>query len=352
MRNMIMFRRMALLVLGIAGLATSSQAQVFNYNTADLCICFRQDSASYSGTNEDVLDGGQASNYVNLAVGTTISVPNLSPSQLYPWSLSSFQNLQWSVTAYFLSGNYPGYPNYTLWVTVPRTDVNVQTTPPTRLSTGVQKTAYAEIESIFFDAQKVSQAVAISNQFNTPFFVQESDATYPTLVLSQHMGDLETGFEGTLQDTWPDGNLEITTPNSFSGFVRSDFYEVRPLTDSHGNPIVDPHVGTNSGAYFVGYFQLNSSGAMTFTRAASSSGTPPEPPAPTLKISRSGNTSTISFGTTNAAIYTLFYTDSAGLAQPTSAWPSNAATITGNGSTQSFTDTTAATNRFYRVGAQ
>ncbi len=348
--NTTMFGRMALLALGIAGFVASGQAQVFNYTTADICLGFRQ-TGSYRGNYEVVADGGQASNYVALAVGTTISVPNLSPSQLSPGSFTSFDNLQWSVTAYYIGTKYPGYPTETIWVTVPRTNVSVQTTAPTRLSSTFQQTIVSEIQGILLGAKDISTALEVSNQFNTPYLVQESISLYSEQILSDHMASTVDFTQGTLQDTWAEGNLEITTPNSFSGTVRSDFYEVRPLTDFNGVPINDPHVGTNGPAYFVGYFQMDSSGNMTFTRAASSS-VPPEPPVPTLKVSRSGTTSTISFNSTNGAVYTLFYTNSAGLSRPTSTWPSNTTTITGNGSTQSFTDTTTATNRFYRVGAQ
>jgi hypothetical protein len=131
--------------------------------------------------------------------------------------------------------------------------------------------------------------------------------------------------------------------------VVSDLYEVRPSTDAQGNPIVDPHTGTNGLAYYVGYFRLNSNGTMTFTRDIASSQSLPPPP-PFLSIRRVGNTSTISFGTTNGATYTLYYTNAAGLTQPVANWPASVTTITGDGNTNSFTDSSSDPMRIYRVG--
>ena len=81
------------------------------------------------------------------------------------------------------------------------------------------------------------------------------------------------------------------------------------------NPIVDPHTGTNGLAYYVGYFELQLDGSMTFTREAASTTVAP-PPAPMLSIARSGNVSSISFLSTNQATYTLLFTNTAGLTAP------------------------------------
>jgi hypothetical protein len=154
---------------------------------------------------------------------------------------------------------------------------------------------------------------------------------------------------GSLQDTWSQNNLEDITPASFSGSVVSDLYEVRPLTDSQGNPIVDPHTGTNGPAYYVGYFRLNSAGTMQFVRDAGGSSPSGPPLPPVLSITRVGTTSTIYFGTTNGATYTLYFTNSAGLSQPALNWPASPTTVTGNGATNSISDISTDPNRFYRV---
>jgi hypothetical protein len=340
----------AFLALVLAGAAQSVHAQVFTYQRSDLCLGFRNSSAD---NYEVVVDIGQASNYVNLSIGTSISVPNFSLSQLTPVSFPDLNNLSWSVTSYYPLGDtaYPGYPVDTLWATVPRTDVNTQSTPPTREDSGTQSGCVNKIQGIFLDAKAISKAVVVSNQYNTPYLVQESVSTYPNQILSVNMGGIEDSTIGNLNDTWWGDNLEITTPSSFSGSVRSDLYEVRPLTDLNGVIIVDPHTGTNGPAYYVGYFQFNSDGTMTFTRQTSVA---PPPPAPTLSISLpSGfilNSSklTISFATTNGSTYTLHATNSAGLASAVTTWPS-LGSLTGNGGIQNFQDTITSSNRVYAV---
>ncbi len=161
----------------------------------------------------------------------------------------------------------------------------------------------------------ISQALGTSNQFNTPSFVRESIATYGTHILSVWMSGVVTPTQGTLNDAWPAsepnaGNLEVTTPGTFaSGSVRSDLYEVRPLTTGNGTAVVDPHTGTSGLAWYIGYFEFSSNGTMTFTREAASTA-----PAPvTLNIARTNNVSTISFGSASSVTYKLFFTNSAGL---------------------------------------
>jgi hypothetical protein len=85
---------------------------------------------------------------------------------------------------------------------------------------------------------------------------------------------------------------------------------------------------------------------MNFIRQASN------PPSPVLSIVRSGNTSTISFSSANGSIYTLHYTNVAGLAAPSPSWPSLPSTISGDGNNKYFIDTTSDAERVYRVGVQ
>jgi hypothetical protein len=333
----------------LLALAETGTAQVFVYSNNDLVLGFRGNPPA-SGGFDVVVDIGQASNYLNAVVGSRITVPNFSLGQLVPGCFSSLNKLAWSVVGYYHGTTYSGYPQFadTLWVTVPRSSTNVQSATPTRLDESVQQTVKANIASILADARLISQSVGTSNQYNTASFVREDRTTYANEILSVFMGSVVDPTMGTLQDSWPEGNLEVTTPAAFNSVVRSDLYEVRPLADSQGNPIIDPHTGTNGLAYYVGYFEFNSNGTMTFNRAAAA---PPAPPAPVVSITRSGNVSTISFGTTNGASYTLYYTNSTGLTQPVASWPSAPLPITGNGQATNFTDVTADSNRFYRVGA-
>ena len=132
----------------------------------------------------------------------------------------------------------------------------------------------------------------------------------------------------------------VTTPNTFAtggpNYQSADLY-VR--SNSVANPAV-----------YKGYFTLGSDGSLTFTPATAPVYTPPPPTR--LSIAHSGNTYTISFGTTNnGAIYTLHYTNASGLTAHVTNWPASPTTVTGNGLTNSILDTTTDPNRFYRVTA-
>src|SRR6185436_14910357 len=116
----------------------------------------------YQENNEVVVDIGQASNYVSAANGSVITVTNFSLAQLVPGSYSSLDHLSWSVVGWYTGTTYPGYPTYTLWMTVPRTSFSVQTTPATRLDRASQQTIRAQIVSIFANAAFISTDLAAS----------------------------------------------------------------------------------------------------------------------------------------------------------------------------------------------
>jgi len=96
----------------------------------------------------------------------------------------------------------------------------------------------------------------------------------------------------------------------------------------------------------VGNFSLNSSGVVTFNTLSVA------PPVPKIvSLVRSGSTDSIYFTTTNGSFtYTLYYTNAAGLTAPITNWTASPTTLTGNGNTNSLTDTSTDANRFYRIG--
>lgn len=339
------FGKMILAAAGVLTMAHVAIAQPFAYKANDLLLGFRKTGA-HQANYELVVNIGQGSNYVGMAAGSIVTVPNYTPAQLTPGAFPDLNFLNWSVL-----GNpdhsLSGYPNNTIWLTVPRANFATQTTAPQRFSPNAQQSISADISSIF-DGAVQDSSLAVSNaSFNNTVLVREpiNDSYDLTTFVS---GRFDTTIS-TLQDTWIQ-NVEITTASTFATTsltnARCDFYEIRPTGQ------LDPHTGQTSGsAYYVGYFDLATNGVMTFTRSSGIVTPPPPPPAPTLAATRSGNTTTISFGTTNGATYTLYYTNAGGVTKPVATWPSMAGTVTGNGSTKQFTDTTTDTNRFYRVGA-
>jgi hypothetical protein len=352
------FRPCFLSAVALLAFSTMAEAQTFVYSNNDLTLGFRKNTP-YTKNYEVVIDIGQASSYFNLSVGTTIPVRGFSSAQLTAGSFASLNNLSWSVFGGYGGSSYAGYVNNTLWVTVPRASNSIRSSDAIRLGYSVQQVAKQKMGNIVgasSGAGFISQNLGTSNQFNTVSFVRESIATYPSHILSLWMKGTVDPTQGTLNDTWPpsepnQGNLEVTTPGSFtSGSVRSDLYEVRPLTTGAGVTVVDPHTGTTGLGWYIGYFEFKADGSMTFTREVATTTTPPQPV--TLSIARTSNSSTISFVSSNSVTYTLFFTNSAGLTTPIANWPSLPGTITGDGTIKSFLDVTADPNRIYGVGAQ
>jgi hypothetical protein len=105
-------------------LAPVGKAQVFSYTNNDLALGFRKTSVHIESF-EAVVNIGSATNYVNLELGTTITVPNFTPDQLSPDTFSDLNFLSWSVSGFAKTNTLfvlPGYVNNTLWLTVPRSN--------------------------------------------------------------------------------------------------------------------------------------------------------------------------------------------------------------------------------------
>ena len=323
-------------------------AAQFQYTQfGDLLLAYRKPG---TGSYELVVNTGNVTNFEAMPLGSTITITNNSYTRLtnaFPVASGGLNNLSWSVSSSFQGafGTWAGYQVTTIWYTVPRTNVSVQSTPPSRGTSSAQGGYRQNMLGVGAGAVTTSGNLA-SNENNTPFLIREPvwDG------VSQIRNDYSYFVDNT--GTGPNGSfglpslVEKTTPASFSSAVRSDLYRSRPTG------FTDPDTGSSSGpAYLVGYFELSPSGVLTFTRA--SAVTPPStPPPPTItSITRAGNTSTVSFTTTNGAIYSLYYNSLAGLSQPVASWPVSGTTVTGDGLVNQLSDITTDTNRFYRVGA-
>jgi hypothetical protein len=64
------------------------------------------------------------------------------------------------------------------------------------------------------------------------------------------------------------------------------------------------------------------------------------------------NTFSISYPSVAQGLYTLFYTNAAGLGSPISAWPRVAAPVAGDGTIHSFLQTISGPGAFFNVGVQ
>jgi len=323
-------------------------AAQFQYTQlGDMILPYRKPGV---GSYELVVNVGNVTNFEQMALGSSLLITNNSYTRLtnsFPVSSGGLNNLSWSVSSSFPGafGTWAGYQVTTVWYTVPRTNNSVQSAPPSRGTSSAQGGYRQNMLGVGNGAVTTSSNLS-SNENNTPVLIREPvwDG------VSQVRNDYSYFVDNT--GTGPNGSfglptaVEKTTPASFTSTVRSDLYRSRPTGFS------DPDTGSSSGpAYFVGYFELSSSGALTFTRASATAPTPPPPPTIT-SITRTGNVSTVSFTTTNGANYSLYYNTAAGLNQPINTWSVSGSSVTGDGLVDQLSDTTTDANRIYRVGAQ
>lgn len=351
----------SLLIAEIAGAQTYFTADGFG----DLVAGFRKTGA-FTENSELVVNMGNITNFLALSAGTTINISNYSTTQINDMCPDGLANLQWSAFSAFQPIGFPdgpwvtpvgSFPAATVWYTVPRSDFDTQTTPPSRYSYNAQGSNLRQkILGINTGAGSISQSLSVTNEFNNVLLVNEP-VTFTDSILSAFIGDRIDPTLGDFGGQTFTFSVENTTPDPFDSASRSDLYQSVPAESD--SP--DPFTGTTTGpAYYVGYFTLNTDGTMTFTRAGSSS-IPNPPPVPVLHISTSftlaegsGSTqanSIISFNTTNGATYTLYYTNAAGLNTPRTNWPSITVPVAGDGAMHYFTNSSTDPSRFYSIGA-
>jgi hypothetical protein len=302
---------------------------IFVYGDRDLMLCFRKDNADGFGTVASSVievDIGPALTYYGAAIGSVTTITAYSTSLLD--TFDSLNDMSWSVSGcvpYAGDGGDQTIPAETLWVTAPRPDAFDVASPWVANGSNPQALAANEVVSIEFNAGQYSAGVA-SNAQNTGTAIVIPVGQTPDFSCNAYLG-VNGNLNGRFQ-----GDVETTTPPDFTAGTelpsRSDFYQLEPST-AH-----------SAGAY-LGYFELSTNGSMVFYRLAG--------PPPTITVSVSGTTSTISFPTASGATYTLHYTNAAGLSAPISTWTTLPGNISGNGAVQSFQVTTTDANRFYSV---
>jgi len=198
-------------------------------------------------------------------------------------------------------------------------------------------------------------------------WVTTSGSTPPSLLNNNQFGQADTGIseiEDNVFGNNSQGNYESSQGQIVTvAFGNANSWNTETLSGTLDNDFINAYANPNaSGAATatlwqvptggtptaLGKFTLNSSGLLTFSTNLVSSA-----PAPQIQYkltTRNSNTTTVYFTTVSGHIYTLYYTNSTGLLAPVSKWPTNTTTISGNGSVESLTDTTATPNRFYTVG--
>jgi hypothetical protein len=347
-----------LLTLGFLAAPQMVQAQFFTPpGNGDLLAGFRK-SDGHQGSNDIVVFLTNVTNLISLGVGNTMTLGNIPAARLTDAFGSDYTFIQWSVFGanYNQSGVWStplgNFPQSTIWYTVPRTNVSVQSTVPTRFASVSQGEVGQDMLSIGNGAQTIgSDLPGGTNVDNNTILVREPfQNSYSAFYLDTFMGDTFNGDGVAFGDFT--GNVisfqvENVVPSPFTSSVRSDLYESAPAA-FRTTTYRDPISGSTTSVYYVGHFDLSSSGVLTFTRDTT---TAAPPPAPTLTSTISGTTVTISFGTTNGATYSLIYNNLSGLTSPRSTWPTLGSPIVGNGGVTNFTDTVTGSGRVYSVTA-
>jgi hypothetical protein len=211
-----------------------ASAQTYTYNPGDLLAAFRQ-----TGSPDLIVDLGSVSQFQQPNGTSPVNLTGVSSALASTYG--SLNGLYWSVFTYVGTTSSLGSAN-TLWLSDPRSDVNIQTAAPRSASFNSQGYVIGEMSAIV-DATKsgfatiiADQAVQLSSGLN-----EGGDPISYTVGVGTY-GD----FNGTLR-----GTVENYTGVSFvSGSSVSDLYQQNPGT-------------ANLGTY-LGDFSLESSGSFTF----------------------------------------------------------------------------------------
>lgn len=311
----------------LAMLPAALEAASFAYSPSDLLLTFRQ-----SGNASDlVVNVGKASAFNALPAGTTIPVGALAADQ-FSSAFPSINGVSWSVSGANRPPADPNYPVQTLWISRAREVPVTQSLPWLRKGVYYQGTAGGQIAGIGANTVSASSILPAGPDNNGIGVVIPSTGDFSISPLLGDGGD----FAGTFQ-----GTVEASTAADFdsdpSNVSRIDLYELLPGSTATGT--------LNNPARYVGYFELKPDASLTFNTLL------PAPPTPTITgISRSGETTTVSFGTVSGFRYTVRAASDLGSAGGLGAW-NIVATVVGDGSPKSVEDTSASSSRFFIVEA-
>jgi hypothetical protein len=319
----------------VALFAATTFTQVFggtltSYADGDVLIGFRK-----TGVSSDlVVDLGSIATFTNAAVNQRLTFTSVyTTNQLDVVGLNS---LTWDAFTWIDTSG--GIANSAiLFVSQARSSLNTQASSPPSASGNNQFLVEGDMSLV----QQGTTVNTSYNGLNTATAVLEPDnsSAYAT---GESYGTVMTGgagynFSGDFTDPQ---NCEQTTPSTFitgATVSRADFFWINPL----------PMGGHTSNTKYLGYFELNTNGVLSYVAYPVSA-----PAVPVIQsITRSGNVSSISFTTGNSGTYSLRGTNSAGLTVPRTNWPAITYGL-GTGSVLTLKDTNSTSAGFYVITAQ
>ena len=276
-----------------------------------------------------VVDAGPISTLTNGTPNQRIPITQYTGTQL---AKVGTNGVSWSAFTWF-DGTVS--PNWTLFVTSPRSDLNTQTTPWQEKGISSQKITALRMATIppgaldefNLDVYPVSSSSAVVEEDSS-----DGNANY-TDGVSYH--DALAGAYGSDFDGSFVGNPENTTAGNFTTagqVVRSDFYQMTPTGGfGFGN--------------FLGYFEFAPNGTMTYVAYPSA--------VPVFNsVTRTNTTTTITYTTGLYGTYTLWGTNSLTSGTAMTNWPAITTLTSGDTATHTYTDTTTNDVRFYTITAQ
>ena len=305
----------------------TAPAAPFLYAPGDLVLAFRQ----AGGAADYVVNIGKAASFSALPSGSSVDINNLSVAQLNS-AFPSLNGLKWSVAAANRPPVIPGFPLQTLWVTAPRADADIPSSPWLRKGTFTQGNPGSQIDGLGVNAALSSSLLPGGPDNTTTGVVVPVDAAFPIGPLLGTDGDYVGTFQGIVENVTTDD-----FDNDPANVSRSDLYELIPGTIATST--------LNTPGRYLGYFELRPDGTLSFHTGS----TPP--PAPNItSVERTNDITTVSFTTVGTANYRLRASDALG--QPVKDWPVVSGPVPGTGDTVSLQDTNAAIHRFFAVEAQ
>ncbi len=271
---------------------------------------------------------GPVSTLTGASVNQRIPITQFNATQLA--ELGSRNSLAWSAFTWLA--------NDTLFVTSPRSSVDQQAAPWLASPLGNQQLVDGRMAKVPQGAASFNAANPNANNSST-VVIEASDtpslqdpgyAAGGTSYSSALAGSFGGNFNGFFQ-----GNPEKITPGTFTTagkVVRSDFYSMTP------------NAGYPQGTW-LGYFEFAHSGTMTYVAY-------PINTQVVQSISRSNNTTTITYTAGQYGTYTLRGVNNAVTAGARTNWPVVAPLTSGDNSIHTITDTTADDIKFYTITAQ
>jgi len=297
-------------------------ADFTNYQTGDVIIGFRN-----GGTYNIVVNAGQVSVLTNAAPNKRISINALTSAQLTS-AFGGADSLNWSAFTWTTNGAT------TLFMTRPRANINSKSSSWNSQLGSLQAGVALNMSTIPVGASYIyGKNAAISPSTAGSVIEPQSPGSFfagQSYYTSLFGGLSSPTFGGLFQ-----GNPENSTPGNFSTsgtVVRSDFYQI------------PPGPGGNVNVKWLGYFELNSNGGLTYVAYPSST--------PVLKsISRTGDVSTISYVTGLYGTYTLRATNTLAYGVSTN-WPAVSVLASGDTAVHTAVHTSTETNLFYTITAE